>query len=264
MSILRNKRLWLSDINTMNDFSEHHWAYEKFIEAVNLNFDSLEKSFVEELDGVVSATQLKPLPLISSFSADGDVLSQWRAYADEGRGVAIGFDAHLIDKLAIRSVEVEYDSEKQILYFSDILKVMNQVYKSISPEEERSEFMFDLGAKIGMDLSCFKNPAFQEEKEIRIIRAVNVNFDDKHSYLTDSGGNGEDRPSRRKQNIEFRAKSGGVVAYIELPIHGLGKGLIKDVIVGPKSPNDGVEVSMALYAAGFRDYAVRKSKATLR
>ena len=28
---------------------------------------------------------------VSCFSADGDVLSQWRAYADDGHGFAIGF-----------------------------------------------------------------------------------------------------------------------------------------------------------------------------
>jgi len=33
-----------------------------------------------------------PAAYIACFSEKGDLLSQWRAYADDGEGVAIGFD----------------------------------------------------------------------------------------------------------------------------------------------------------------------------
>ncbi|WP_416152053.1 DUF2971 domain-containing protein [Pseudomonas sp. Bout1] len=36
--------------------------------------------------------------LATCFSKAGDVLSQWRAYADDGQGYAIGFDSKLLKK----------------------------------------------------------------------------------------------------------------------------------------------------------------------
>jgi hypothetical protein len=35
---------------------------------------------------------------VCSFSEAGDDLGQWRAYADNGRGYALGFDAHLLEQ----------------------------------------------------------------------------------------------------------------------------------------------------------------------
>ena len=36
------------------------------------------------------------LPLIGCFSKNGDLLSQWRAYAEDGKGFSIGFDSNYI------------------------------------------------------------------------------------------------------------------------------------------------------------------------
>jgi hypothetical protein len=56
---------------------------------------------------------------ITCFSRKGDLLSQWRAYGDDGRGVSIGFDSKLLYKVDSRKndiyvEDVLYDKEKQI------------------------------------------------------------------------------------------------------------------------------------------------------
>lgn len=54
-----------------------------------------------------------------SFSSCGDDLGQWRAYADNGRGYAIGFDAHALeDKFAEQAT-------------APILKVFPITYKDV-------------------------------------------------------------------------------------------------------------------------------------
>ena len=50
--------------------------------------------------------------MISCYSLDPDVLSQWRAYADDGRGFAIEFSAKLM-QMPAKKLRVLYDEERQ-------------------------------------------------------------------------------------------------------------------------------------------------------
>ncbi len=265
LAIIQNRCLRLSDINTMNDFGEMHWAYDKFIEAINADMDDYDQKFLDDVDGLMSGLQLISLPLISCFSMDGDLLSQWRAYADNGAGVALGLDTALLKKLAVRCGPVLYDEREQVEYFRKFLNVANTFWKAAGDNIELKakfrEFMFVLA----FDNCLIKSPAFSEEKEVRLIRATTVEqLDGGRWRLTDSEGSSDDSRSNAKQQIFYRTRNGGIVAYIDLPLDGLGPQLVKEVILGPRSPNNGVEVSMVLASQGFTDFKVRKSTATFR
>lgn len=264
LSIVQRKCLWLSDVNTMNDFGEMHWAYDRFIEAANLVINKIGKDFVELVDEIIGTSQLRLLPALCAFSTDGDVLSQWRCYADDGSGVAIGFDAKKIVSLSIRTAPIEYSHEKQVEHFRTWLLAAHDLYEKL-PEGEKAKFLFNVGTHLAMDMAFYKNPAFSEEKEVRILRALNVKTEgDGRWSLMDNGGSGE-KVSKKKLPVLFRAtQKGGVVSYVELPLSGLGTELITEIIVGPKSPNNGNEVSMALNGAGFKNVKIRHSTATYR
>lgn len=263
LSIIKSKQVWMSDINSLNDFGEMHWSYYRFIDGINVELGHLNKDSYEEFDKIISATQLKILTFVFSLSADGDVLSQWRSYAADASGVSIGFDAVAFDNLSVRSVEIEYSKEKQISHFRTMLLAVQEIWAGL-PIAERGKFLFQTAAKMGVDFCCFKNPAFSEEREIRLARAIMVEHDNDGPYLKDSGGVGRDKLSKKALVIQFRDRSGVIVPYVELPLGGLGKELIKEVILGPKNPNNGNEVSMALHAHGFKNFKIRSSLATYR
>ncbi|MDR6816277.1 hypothetical protein J2X76_001431 [Neorhizobium sp. 2083] len=264
LSIIQRKCLWLSDVNTMNDFGEVHWAYDRFIEAANTVLDQVGRDFVELVDEIISTSQLRLLPTLCAFSTDGDVLSQWRAYADDGAGVAIGFDAKKIASLSIRIAPIEYSREKQVEHFCTWLLAAHEVYGTL-PEKEKRKFLFEMGTYFSMDMTFYKNPAFSEEKEVRIMRALNVKVSESGQWTLEDGGGSGEKVSKKKLPVLFRAaRNGGVVSYVELPLGGLGAEVITDIVVGPKSPNGGNEISMALNAAGFRNVAIRPSTATYR
>lgn len=64
-------------------------------------------------------------PYIACFSKEGDVLSQWRSYADDSRGVSIGFDLNkLIENSNLKLKEVSYSVDEQKSLLIDILKKM--------------------------------------------------------------------------------------------------------------------------------------------
>lgn len=263
LSLIQNKCFWLSDINSMNDYSEMHWAYDRFIEAANHEYEAVGRDFLDHLDRYVSSAQTRLLPLVCCFSTDGDVLSQWRAYADDGKGVAIGFDASLIDELSTRTAEVIYDNHEQTDHFRTLIRAMNDVYLEL-PEDERDDFLAYSGTHAGIDLCCFKNPAFSEEREVRIIRSIVVRDENGGVSFQDVGGGASDEASSEALSIEFRERDGGLIAYLKLPFSGLGSGFIKEVVLGPKTRNNGVEVLAALEAAGFNTTSVRTSSATYR
>lgn len=100
--IVESGRLWFSDIFALNDPSELRHGLSIAIELLKsrvttarpevATFASMFERF--DLDaGIEAAGHF----FICCFSGDGDDLGQWRAYADNGQGFALGFDTGLLE-----------------------------------------------------------------------------------------------------------------------------------------------------------------------
>ncbi|WP_156304407.1 hypothetical protein [Nitrosospira briensis] len=84
----------------LNDASEARWAYKVFEEAatrllnrrdIPSSVPNIDSAFIDVIDRIVSPIQLIAHPFIACFSQEPDMLCQWRAYADDGRGFAPRF-----------------------------------------------------------------------------------------------------------------------------------------------------------------------------
>src|SRR6266446_2177088 len=93
LAICTIKKMRFSDLFSMNDFMEMHWGYSIWEKAASEILDEVGREFLDEIDKIISVSGVRGLLVAACFSLDGDVLSQWRAYADDGQGYAIGFDA---------------------------------------------------------------------------------------------------------------------------------------------------------------------------
>src|SRR5258708_4976630 len=96
--ILETGRLWLSDTFTLNDPSELQHGVSLAVRILKKNVANGPKEskkfarFFE--DFFKSESNMKRANyFICSFSSRGNDLAQWRAYANNGRGYALGFDA---------------------------------------------------------------------------------------------------------------------------------------------------------------------------
>ena len=96
--ICETKTLRFSDINLMNDAAETRWGYSIFEHAANEilkrkppGLENITEQFFEDVDKIINSAQAYAHPVICAFSREPDVLGQWRAYSDDGAGVAIGF-----------------------------------------------------------------------------------------------------------------------------------------------------------------------------
>lgn len=127
IAIVQNRTIRFSDINMLNDAEEGRWGYKIFEDAATkvitrkglppeaaALIEGLDVDFMDKIDAVWSTSGLHLSSFVSCFSTDGDSLSQWRAYADDGRGFAIGFRVSELRRLPVQILDVEYGVDKQI------------------------------------------------------------------------------------------------------------------------------------------------------
>lgn len=84
LGMLRNDRVWLTSLHSLNDPTEGHYGYSCFVNQWN--------SSGGEQVVVVDDTRFKSLfgDFVFCMSSVGDSLDQWRAYGVNGEGYCIG------------------------------------------------------------------------------------------------------------------------------------------------------------------------------
>lgn len=242
----------------MNDFMELHWGYSIWEQSANTRIEKYGKEFLDEIDEVIHFSGFQGLLLANCFSTDKDVLSQWRAYADDGKGYVIGFNAKELLGLPIRALQVLYDKEQQIKEATATIDALYQL-----KQEDSNEFKTFCNV-FGYDLSAFKNPAFIEEKEIRFIHLLDFKKSNDFMKLVDKGGIyfGEDR---KGEEIKFRIKQDIPTPYIELDFSNNNKiNPIKEVVIGPKNEVMKTAIRIFLETIGIEKVEINKSNASYR
>jgi hypothetical protein len=181
--------VWASSAFCMNDASEIVYGLEVVGQVASQYGPAGGGVLDEEFRYLETA-------MVVSFSSDPDLLSQWRAYARNGAGCAIGFNR---DRLvaagaehSFRLLPVIYDPAMQ----REILREFFEHAEGPWPAVLASASLLALS---------FKNRGFQEEVEWRLATAV---------------------PSR----VLFRSGPSGVIPYTIL---GLTKDCITELWQGP-------------------------------
>ena len=167
LNIIKNTQVYLSDPLKMNDTLEIKWYLEKLNnEARALNrqeFDlpdsifekmksrsHLDFTFEEFMEKLDSRGQRSIY--ISCFSKNPDLLSQWRAYAEDGTGVSIGFDlnklsvaSNILLKEVIYTNDVVYENkENDVLKTADTIGTVINENNIIKKDEQLEVFLHEL------------------------------------------------------------------------------------------------------------------------
>jgi len=106
------------------------------------------------------------------LSKQNDVLSQWRSYADDGRGISLGIDVNILLKQSnkLKGNDIIYDKKEQINLLNEKIKdkVLDELEKAIDSKNENDIFNKSriLISHILNETVICKNPAFQEEKRV--------------------------------------------------------------------------------------------------
>ncbi|MDH3997541.1 MAG: DUF2971 domain-containing protein [Desulfuromonadales bacterium] len=168
---------------------------------------------------------------ICSFTRNGNLLSQWRAYGGNNGSISIGFDEEQLKKFCkeqgMSIFECVYEHEKKRVSINEqVEKFLQESYlkNGGSFDQELLEQKFEqLTMEIFHKSLFFKHHSFHEEKEHRIVC---------HQKLAESEAYG----------IKFRTGDIGLIPYVCLPI--LQKLPIGNIYIGPNKNSHLIKIAV--------------------
>jgi hypothetical protein len=210
------------------------------------------------------------------LSGEGDLLSQWRGYAGDGSGVAIGFRRASLEELVEANRErlpllglhkVKYGEQplrdELVSRAEELMKLIGQ--GALAPDangkasENEGEDMvktarelarsqlYKLLVAVKLDAYRFKTDAFREEGEYRLLATSRT----------------EDDPPN-PDNLRYRAAGNRILAYATVSIRNSETSAIREVVLGPKHATRPEVVEEFLELNGFANVSVRRSSASYR
>ena len=221
--------------------------------------------------------------LASCFSNQSDVLSQWRAYAENGAGFAIGLDPFVLRTMPVTLLQVCYDRQVQAERVADEVDYLRELHQLIGQPEPAledsltSEQLEDdvsglkplLRAQIdrfsmalrflSYDLFAFKNPAFSEESEVRLVHYVLVNETQRGELVPVK--NPSSWPDGREPKLDFAMRGSVPICYADVPID---RKAIKEVVIGPRAVVEEDSLTRLLATLGYDGVELSRSVASYR
>lgn len=193
-SIVDNRMLWASEALCMNDPTEGIHAGRLIADRLRERHTDVPEHLIRLFSDEMVADILDNQAFVVSFCAGGDLLNQWRAYGLDGRGYAIGFNVERLLNGAAegRLVPVSYDqAELEALLHAIIDFGVAEITRTVFCKDDFDRYWRFVGNYLLQSVMRFKNPAFREEREWRLV------------YF----------PSG---NIRFRVAGGRMVPYYEV------------------------------------------------
>lgn len=270
LSVVNNQSFYFTNLNYLNDRKEFHHGVDLILQVIDeLSSDDVTKIIFEKIKDNIQYIH-KSSKYVACFSCNGDLLSQWRAYANQGKGISIGFDITTINQFDIGRIEskyILYTEKAQAETIEEIIKIHLDFFTCIRELYDWDEHGFEsLVATSILDflegvITVFKHPSFSEEREFRLEWKI----DGKMIKLKES-------------DVKFRSSETLIIPYINLqyldweatkspeypsPIRRLP---IKEIIIGPSleyEPNKQA-ISSLLQGLGYGEVKILQSQIPYR
>jgi Protein of unknown function (DUF2971) len=239
--ILETGKVWLTDIFNLNDPSE---LMHGFSHAVRILDEKVAKGphnsqiFAKQFAAIVAqgGIQKSAHYFVCSFSSAGDDLGQWRAYADNGRGYALEFDAKALETAFTKEAgapipnnstfPVTYNDAQLISLHRQIVENMIELLSLPNGKglgrRVFVEFMNELGVYLTVyalhAAVFFKHEAYSNEREYRFMQIH--------------------RGDLPPPEVKLRSRPHSLIKYREFDWRKAGAGTLKRIIVGPAADYD--------------------------
>ena len=249
LGILSNEKLWFTSMHHLNDPSELTYGIGMALDI----FDRVAKAStvipVGDFCAVAKHVLIKSGGeifgfYVASFSQADNDLAQWRSYADNGRGVAIGFAPSLFAYAADQShfgpadktlvTPVLYDRKQCERNFGEVIRraaaLVDRAQAHVTDKDERDAFRDELARQIAapiflLTMTC-KHSAYAHERETRMLLA-NVRED-------------------LDPITQFRTRGPNLVPYVPSDFKVRKPGVITKIMVGPAAHDSADEAVRAL------------------
>ena len=302
-NILSGKTLRMSDITKSNDYEEVKMFFPGILDAIEDEYRKDE--FPLQYMGITNRDALGKLldweydilryefdrggvtNFVVCFCEDGDVLSQWRGYADNGKGCSLGFSVKELEEYCntykgiLRFERVDYKTVKEIneAIVEEALQVLNElrglrnwiVEKLPSLNGEKIDkmcqyYFHQMISNVLMSSLKYKNETFKEEQEWRLFFSQQIYKYAKWIYSDEEIETivYDDMLKVIKNRIEFNVTSDDLIPFYPINFTEISPNPIKQVIVGPQ--NKIMEKDFSLYVASnkLNDIDFRYSRISYR
>ena len=184
--IIESQTIWFTDYRHLNDPSELSYGIEKardLMRQAATGADVYGRAFLECLSDMLSLRKFARLEFfIASFSRERDELGQWRAYADNGRGYALGIQASVLDDLEAFVSPVFYSTKEILRRHSVAIDKAFELFRNAmdaDPCLRENPDLFDqfvqtfcrtvLASVLIWNCLTSKHNAYDREQEVRLI-----------------------------------------------------------------------------------------------
>ncbi len=195
LGIIESKSIWASNIHYLNDHKEFCLTLELAQGVIKSRKEKDIENHSLYVEMQANLQLMERTIYVTSFSEDGDSLSQWRAYSGGAGGFSIGFCSdELWDLSNQNTVKFNNRSDpstnphiifsKCVYEKNDQLELINQVIDSsiksaLSPSESPTlSFM----ANLELHAPFLKDIAFKEEREWRLVMWLPPNCADRLDF----------------------------------------------------------------------------------
>ncbi len=183
---------------------------------------------------------------VGCFSSADDDLGQWRAYADNGQGFALGFDGRLLEEAFAtsevdikdnRTFPISYDEEKLQKIQGDLVRgtiplIALPAGRNMS-NADINEYIKALSINFSIPTIrtalFFKHKAYRNEDEYRFLQIRSV--------------------TAPKNDIRTRTRRYSTIRYVEFDWRKVAPSALKEIVIGPAAAIDDAE----LFAENCRD-----------
>ncbi len=303
-NIISEHTLRMSDITKSNDYEEIQLFYPYIMPAIEREYKATPfplaykgengfEALVKLLHAVHKFINIEfdvgeMTSFVVCFCEDGDVLSQWRGYADNGKGGAIGFSYEELKQYCeshdgvITLKKVQYIRREQLPIvietkakeiLPDLQRDMKWMAEKFSVEENSEEYEALLEVRLlhiikkGLISSLeYKYDTFSEEKEWRVFFSEEISknskwiYEDEEDIITKY----HNVITKLRNKIEFNVTDTDLIPYYPIDLFEISSDPIKEIILGPK--NNILKRDFELYMAknNMKNYDLKYSAISFR
>lgn len=304
-SILESKTIRLSDIQKSNDYKELCLFFPKIFSVLERLYR--EKPFSFKCSGKIGIRAFEILlndsydywydsfstgdfsNFVLCLSEKSDSLSQWRGYADNGKGCCIGFDKNLLKDYCLstnnvlRLEKVTYLSETGIneVLLNIAQEILNNmdglrewIVDNITHNDNNSRtdillrYNFDeLLEEAFISSLKYKSYSFKEENEWRIFFSRPaykkpewiVKNDDNELIGPDGFA---DTVHFLNNKVDFSIIEDDIIPFCPINFKEFNANPVSSIMVGPKSRIRPSDLELFLQSKGYHNTKIKKSKIT--
>lgn len=257
LKIIKNKSLRLSDIGKSNDYEERIYIENKIHEEFKKKMKS--ELPIEVFQNVLQVEEMCRWAMQESiilyaicFSEEKDLLSQWRGYADDGKGVAIGFSKDILNRVNGEEYGLTF---RQICYEENEQKkfAIKQVETIINTMQKKNLFaaFAEVYENEIADIGCMKAPGFSEEKEWRLCVAMSPELRvDREAKFADFTLSKVQEQCIREQ----------IITYFDLSFKDVLDDFIIEIVIGPNAKVTENDIHRSLFINGLHSDKIKVTK----